>query len=82
MTVPTWSLPGFAAWTVLLLSMSGVYRWSRIYRPSAIGDFRPVSSRGRGMVSALDADPCELHREPAGSDDLAQGFWRGRTCAP
>ncbi|MET0988917.1 MAG: MAPEG family protein [Steroidobacteraceae bacterium] len=31
MTVPLWSLLGFAAWTVLLLLFTvGVYRWSRI----------------------------------------------------
>lgn len=31
MTVPVWTLLGFAAWTVLLLiSTVGVYRWSRI----------------------------------------------------
>ena len=31
MTVPLWMLLGFAAWTVLLLSVTvGVYRWTRI----------------------------------------------------
>ncbi|MET0657172.1 MAG: MAPEG family protein [Steroidobacteraceae bacterium] len=31
MTVPLWSLLGFAAWTLLLLLFTvGVYRWSRI----------------------------------------------------
>jgi hypothetical protein len=31
MSVPVWALLGFAAWTVLLLlSIVGVYRWSRI----------------------------------------------------
>lgn len=31
MTVPLWSLLGFAAWTVLLLLFTvGVYRWSQI----------------------------------------------------
>jgi uncharacterized MAPEG superfamily protein len=31
MTIPVWTLLGFAAWTVLLLlSTVGVYRWSRI----------------------------------------------------
>jgi uncharacterized MAPEG superfamily protein len=31
MTIPVWSLLGFAAWTVLLLVCTvGVYRWSRI----------------------------------------------------
>lgn len=31
MTIPAWTLLGFAAWTLLVLSLTiGVYRWSRI----------------------------------------------------
>jgi uncharacterized MAPEG superfamily protein len=42
MTVPMWTLLGFAAWTViLLLSTIGVYRWSRILTGRVpIRDFR------------------------------------------
>jgi uncharacterized MAPEG superfamily protein len=42
MTVPTWMLLGFAAWTVLrLLSTVGAYRWSRILTGSVpIREFR------------------------------------------
>ena len=32
MTIPVWTLLGFAAWTVVLLASTiGVYRWSRIF---------------------------------------------------
>jgi uncharacterized MAPEG superfamily protein len=42
MTVPMWTLLGFAAWTViLLLATVGVYRWSRILTGRVpIRDFR------------------------------------------
>jgi len=42
MTVPVWTLLGFAAWTVLLLLATvGVYRWSRILTGRVpIRDFR------------------------------------------
>ena len=42
MTVPIWSLLGFAAWTVLLLlGTVGVYRWTRILTGRVpIRDFR------------------------------------------
>jgi uncharacterized MAPEG superfamily protein len=42
MTVPVWTLLGFATWTVLLLAATvGVYRWSRIFtRRGSIRDFR------------------------------------------
>jgi uncharacterized MAPEG superfamily protein len=42
MPVPVWTLLGFAAWTVVLLSATvGVYRWSRIFtRRGSIRDFR------------------------------------------
>ena len=41
MTIPLLMLLGFAAWTLLLLSMTvGVYRWSRMFcGHAAIGDF-------------------------------------------
>ena len=42
MTIPVWTVLGFAAWTlVLLLSTVGVYRWTRILtRRVPIRDFR------------------------------------------
>ncbi len=42
MSVPVWSLLGFAAWTViLLLGTVGVYRWTRILTGRVpIRDFR------------------------------------------
>ena len=48
MTVPLWTLLGFAAWTVLLLlGTVGVYRWSRILTGRvAIRDFRADQVEG------------------------------------
>jgi len=48
MTVPVWTLLGFAAWTViLLLATVGVYRWSRILTGRvAIRDFRADQVEG------------------------------------
>ncbi|MGD8709407.1 MAG: MAPEG family protein [Ectothiorhodospiraceae bacterium] len=48
MTVPIWSLFGFAVWTlVLLVATVGVYRWSRIFTGRAgIGDFREYRIEG------------------------------------
>lgn len=47
MTVPTWTLLGFAVWTVLLLlGTVGVYRWSRILT-------------GRAPIRAFRADRVE-----------------------
>lgn len=50
MTIPTWALLGFAAWTVLLLlSTVGVYRWSRILGGRApITAFRAETSEADG----------------------------------
>ena len=47
MTVPVWSLLGFAAWTVLLLAFTvGIYRWSRILTARAqLAEF-PADARG------------------------------------
>ena len=46
MSLPTWMLLGFAAWTLLLLMTIGAYRWSRI-----------VTRRAR--ISSFRADPVE-----------------------
>lgn len=48
MTVPLWTLLGFAVWTVvLLLSTVGVYRWSRILTGRVpIRDFRADQIEG------------------------------------
>jgi len=48
MTVPMWTLLGFAAWTVvLLLGTVGVYRWSRILTGRVpIKDFRADQIEG------------------------------------
>ena len=47
MTTPIWMLLGFAAWTVLLLSLTiGVYRWMEIFS-------------GRAQVNAFRADQVE-----------------------
>ena len=47
MTIPTWALLGFAAWTMLLLLLTvGVYRWLRILTGRvAIRDF-PADAAG------------------------------------
>jgi len=48
MSIPLWTLLGFAAWTVLLLlSTIGVYRWSRILTGRVpIRDFRADQVEG------------------------------------
>jgi uncharacterized MAPEG superfamily protein len=47
MTTPIWTMLGFAAWTLLLLSFTiGVYRWSQIFS-------------GRAQVNAFRADQVE-----------------------
>jgi len=48
MTVPLWSLLGFAAWTLLLLLATvGVYRWSRIFTGrSQVAEFRADQVQG------------------------------------
>jgi len=48
MTVPVWSLLGFAAWTLLLLLATvGVYRWGRIFtRRSQVAEFRADQVEG------------------------------------
>ena len=41
MSLPVWMLVGFAVWTLLVLMMIGVYRWSRILtRRAPISSFR------------------------------------------
>ena len=54
MSVPVWTLLGFATWTVLLLLATvGVYRWSRILT-------------GRVPIREFRADRVELHRRRTG----------------
>ena len=49
MTVPIWSLLGFAAWTLLLLLLTiGVYRWFRVLTGRAgISEFRADQVEGQ-----------------------------------
>lgn len=49
MTVPVWTLLGFALWTImLLLGTVGVYRWSRILTGrAAISDYREYRIEGK-----------------------------------
>lgn len=49
MTIPVWTLLGFAAWTLLLLLTTvGVYRWSRILTGRVpIRDFRADRIEGK-----------------------------------
>ena len=49
MTVPTWMLLGFAAWTLLLLLLTiGVYRWLRVLTGRAgISEFRADQVEGQ-----------------------------------
>jgi hypothetical protein len=69
MTVPVWTLVGFATWTVLLLLTTvGVYRWSRILTGRVpIRSFRADQVEGADWY-IRDAGPCELRRKPS-------GFW-------
>jgi uncharacterized MAPEG superfamily protein len=50
MTIPQWTLLGFAAWTLLLLMATvGVYRWGNIlFAGSAIASFRSDALEGAG----------------------------------
>jgi uncharacterized MAPEG superfamily protein len=49
MTVPIWSLLGFAAWTLLLLLLTiGIYRWFRVLTGRAgISEFRADQVEGQ-----------------------------------
>ena len=48
MTIPTWMLLGFAAWTILLLASTiGIYRWAMIFAGRApINGFRAEQPEG------------------------------------
>jgi uncharacterized MAPEG superfamily protein len=48
MTIPQWTLLGFATWTLLLLAATvGVYRWGMIlFRGSPVGSFRSDQLEG------------------------------------
>ena len=48
MSIPQWTLLGFAAWTLLLLVATvGVYRWGMIlFRGAAVGSFRSDQLEG------------------------------------
>lgn len=49
-TIPLWSLLGFATWTILLLLFTvGIYRWSRILTGRA-----PIKSFGADQVEGED----------------------------
>ena len=50
MTIPQWTLLGFAAWTLLLLMATvGVYRWGMILlRGRPVGSFRSDQLEGAG----------------------------------
>jgi len=50
MTIPQWTLLGFAAWTLLLLMATvGVYRWGNIlFAKAAIASFRHDAPDGAG----------------------------------
>ena len=50
MTIPQWTLLGFAAWTLLLLMATvGVYRWGNIlFAKAAIASFRHDAPEGAG----------------------------------
>jgi uncharacterized MAPEG superfamily protein len=50
MTIPQWTLLGFAAWTlVLLMATVGVYRWGNIlFAKAAIASFRSDALEGAG----------------------------------
>jgi uncharacterized MAPEG superfamily protein len=49
-TIPQWTLLGFAAWTLALLMVTvGVYRWGRIlFAKAAIASFRSDALEGAG----------------------------------
>ena len=48
MTIPQWTLLGFAAWTLaLLVATVGVYRWGNIlFSKARIASFRSDATRG------------------------------------
>jgi uncharacterized MAPEG superfamily protein len=50
MTIPQWTLLGFAAWTLaLLMATVGVYRWGNIlFAKAAIASFRHDAPEGAG----------------------------------
>jgi uncharacterized MAPEG superfamily protein len=50
MTIPQWTLLGFAAWTLaLLMATVGVYRWGNIlFSNAAIASFRSDALEGAG----------------------------------
>ncbi|HEY5807205.1 MAG TPA: MAPEG family protein, partial [Povalibacter sp.] len=50
MTIPQWTLLGFAAWTLaLLMATVGVYRWGSIlFAKAAIASFRSDALEGAG----------------------------------
>jgi uncharacterized MAPEG superfamily protein len=50
MTIPQWTLLGFAAWTLaLLMATVGVYRWGNIlFAKAAIASFRSDALEGAG----------------------------------
>jgi uncharacterized MAPEG superfamily protein len=50
MTIPQWTLLGFAAWTLaLLVATVGVYRWGRIlFAGAGVASFRSDAREGAG----------------------------------
>ena len=69
MPIPVWVLPGFAAWTLLLLFATvGVYRWNRILTGrTAIAAWRADEQQGSEWYRrAGHTGPHELRRGPSG----------------
>ena len=68
MNIPVLVLLGFAAWTLIILSVGvGGYRWTLILSGHAsVAGWRAELATGRRLVSARHACAHELHREPAG----------------